>query len=195
MANVELTTVREFVHPEKLFRRLVVGGAGYFSLCGFVFKKSALEKTGYMNEKLLVHQDTDFIFRTSAVAKLLPGRIDQPVVLRRVHTENRISKPRSKSKIYQDRIKMWKATYYWFDLAKLKDKKEIIFNQMLKYCKKSKPLPFEWMNKLPKEIRQLIRLSLFFFEFPSAILNKSYWNSIFLIKLLPVIKRNFRKLF
>ncbi len=195
MSIVEMTTISKTVPPEQLFKMLVNGGAGYFSICGLTLKKSAISQAGYMNEKLKMHEDTDFIFRISAVARLLPGKINEPVVIRRVHEQNRISKPRSKSKIYQDRMKMWKATYQWLIQQDLKTEEEIVFNKILQYCKKSKPLPFIWMSKLPKEFRQFTRLSLLFFEFPSVFFKKLFWKCMFSIRLWPVFRRNLRKLF
>jgi glycosyltransferase involved in cell wall biosynthesis len=194
MGNAQLTTVKNSVPPEALFKTLIVGKLGYFSLCGLTIRKSALRKTGYMNENLYMHEDSNFMYRISAVAKLFPGKIKEPVVIRGVHENNRISKPRSKSDIYKDRMKMWKATYYWFHQAKLKDEEEMILTKILQDCKISKPLPFFWMNKLPAEFNYIIRLILLTIEFPSAIFKKRYWESIFSIKILPVFERNIRKL-
>jgi len=144
MSKVKMTTMTEIVPPEQLFERLVLGGAGYFSICGLILKKSAMAMTGYMNEKLHMHEDTDFIIRISAVVKLLPGSLYDPVVIRRVHKQNRISEPRSKLKIYKDQMKMWFASYKWLHNAGLVDKELIIFNRMAKNCVKHKPLPFIW---------------------------------------------------
>jgi len=191
MASISFTTITKIIPPENLFKTLVLGGAGYFSICALTIKKSILDKIGYMNEDLRLHQDTDFILRLSAVTKLKSGRLNEPVVIRGVHEDNRISKPRSKSKIYQNRMKMWKATHQWLIHQELKDEEEIVFNQMLHYCEKSKPLPFNLMNKYPREFKQLSRLSLFPFDYPTVILKRYYWKKLFNIPLWSLFRRHF----
>ncbi len=66
-----------------------------------------------MEEGLSLHQDTNFIIRVALVSKLLPGRLDMPVTMWRVHNQNRISTPRTKKQIHEDRLKFLMATYCW----------------------------------------------------------------------------------
>ncbi|MHA1267977.1 MAG: glycosyltransferase family 2 protein [Candidatus Helarchaeota archaeon] len=194
MANIGMTTMSEVVLPEDLFEKLLLGGAGYFSICGLVIKKSIIKKVGVMNEKLRLHQDSDFIFRISAVGNLLPGKLDEPVVMRRVHTENRISKPRSKTRIYKDRIKMWKATYQWAHKNSLPDKEQLVFDTILSYCVKSKSLPFEWMKKLPKEFTQLIKLFLLPWDYPQVLIKLDFWKKLLSVPIWNVFLRLFQNL-
>jgi len=192
MADVSLTTMTREVSPDKLFERLVSGGAGYFSIDGFIIKKLVLNKSGFINESLDLHEDTDFIFRLAAVARLLPGRLDKPVTIRRVHELNRISAPRSETAKYKDRLKMWQATHNWLSENHFNVKKQIVLEKMLHFCARSKPLPV-WMQNFPKEIRQLTRLSLFPLDYPFILTQKAYWKRISSIQLWPVFKRNMRK--
>lgn len=150
MAKVDLTTMTKVVTPEKLFGQLVRGTAGHFSLCGLVIKKSALAKVGFMNESLRLHQDTDFIYRLAVAGKLLPGELDQPVVIRRVHVQNRISAPRSEHQIYHERILQYKATYDWLRKNGYKKQSIIFLTRKVRYCVTHKPLPYSWMVNLRK---------------------------------------------
>jgi len=93
MAEERLTTLTKRVPPDQLFYALVDGEAGHFSLDGLVLLSQVLKKTGMMNEELMLHEDTDFIFRLSAVSRLYPGNLVEPVSIRRVHENNRISAP------------------------------------------------------------------------------------------------------
>ena len=194
MGNVEMTTMSKIVHPNELFERLVKVDAGYFSLDGLIIKKSLLLKSLWFNPSLLMHEDTEFIYKLAAVGKLLPGRLEEPVTVRRVHGNNRIVAKRSRWQKYQDIIKMWKSTYNWLDKSSLYFKKILILEKMIHECRKSKPLPFIWMTKLPEEFAQLIRLFLFIFEYPAILLKKYYWRSIFSIQIWPVFKRNIKKI-
>ena len=90
----ELTTMTRHVDPGQLFETLVAGGAGYFCTPGLVVKRSILDKTGLFDENLRLHQDTAMWIKMAAVGCLVPGRLDQPVAMRRIHTRNRITAPR-----------------------------------------------------------------------------------------------------
>jgi glycosyltransferase involved in cell wall biosynthesis len=193
MAGVRMTTMRSEVPPKELFERLILGGAGYFSIDGLTIKKSVMKKSGLMNEGLALHEDTDFIFRLAAVARLLPGQLDKPVTIRRVHELNRISAPRSETAKYKDRLKMWQATHNWLSQNHFNAKKQIVLEKILRFCVRSKPLPV-WMQNFPKEIRQLTRLSLFPVDYPLILTQKAYWKKISSIKFWPVFKRNIRKI-
>jgi glycosyltransferase involved in cell wall biosynthesis len=199
MGNHEMTTMTKIVPPEKLFKKLVLGDAGYFSICGMVVKRTVLKKTGFMNESLRLHQDTDFIFRLAAVGRLLPGSLEQPVVMRRVHGHNRISAPRSEQAVYQARMKMWLVTHDWLKERGLKDERQVLYMALLKFAAGSKPLPFQWITKIPTVsgqpsfFAQLARIFLLPFDHPIVIFTWGYWKLILSISL-SAVKRNLRRL-
>jgi len=176
MKHVDMTTMTQRVKPEDLFETLIKGSVGYFSLNGLVFKRSLISSTGYMNEDLLLHQDTDFSLRLAAVATLLPGRLDEPVAVRRVHDRNRISAPRSPMRVYKDRMKMWSATYRWCKLNVEPDKTRLVLNKLISYAVKYRPIrPFS-LYRFPAYIRKISRLFLLAFDCPSIVLESTYWN-------------------
>ena len=90
----ELTTMTRHVDPGQLFETLLAGDAGYFCTPGLIVKRSLLDKTGLFDENLRLHQDTAMWIKMAAVGRLAPGRLDEPVAMRRVHIHNRITAPR-----------------------------------------------------------------------------------------------------
>jgi glycosyltransferase involved in cell wall biosynthesis len=86
----EVATVDRKANPENLFRFLVQGGAGYIHLNGLVVKKSGLLKVGLLPQ-LRLHQDMVLTIKLAAMLKLVAGDIDNPVSIRRLHLQNRIT--------------------------------------------------------------------------------------------------------
>lgn len=86
----EIATVDEKVTPNELFRFLVMGGAGYIHLNGLVVKKAGLLQVGLL-PKLRLHQDMALTVKLAAKLKLVAGEIHEPVSLRRIHLDNRIT--------------------------------------------------------------------------------------------------------
>jgi glycosyltransferase involved in cell wall biosynthesis len=157
MATIENTTMTKRVTPEQLFPELLSGDSGYFSICGLVIKIPILRKVGFMSEDLHLHEDTDFIYRLSVVGKLMPGELDEPVVIRRVHEQNRISAPRSEQQIYHDRILQYKATYKWLRKNGYKKQSITLLIRMVRYSLSQKPLPYSWMVKLRKLLHDSLK--------------------------------------
>lgn len=112
-AITKLKTMQQVVTPDQLAECLLIGRIGYFHLDGLTIKKTVLEKSGTMNEKLRLHQDTEFILRLAMTAKLLPGKLNEPVAILRVHLTNRISAPRSLAVQYRDQMRFWRSLYQW----------------------------------------------------------------------------------
>ena len=92
-----LTTVREAAPPECLFLALLKGRVGYFCTDGIVFRKSLLEKTGGFPESLAMAEDTCLWLKMACVGRLVAGKIDEPVAMRRVHGSNTIIKGQSRA--------------------------------------------------------------------------------------------------
>lgn len=85
-----LTTMKEFVPAEKLFESMEpIGSLGYFSLDGLTVKKSVFKKTGLLDVKLRLSQDTDISLKMAALCKLVPGNIENPVAYFGLHENNR----------------------------------------------------------------------------------------------------------
>ncbi len=167
-----LITMTKFVPPEELLEKLVLGGAGYFHLNGLVFKRNLVNLTGYMNETLRLHQDNDFMFKLAAVSKLLPGRLDEPVAIRRVHKNNRITAHRSEKQKFYDRMKMWKATYRWFRNNTNYENFSIVLRGITDFWMRQIELQG---NPYINEIKRRFHLMTLPLVFPLVVLIPDYW--------------------
>lgn len=183
MKHVEITTMTKRVKPEELFENLIKGRVGYFSLDALVFKRSLVSETGYMNEDLLLHEDTDYIFRLAAVATLLPGRLDEPVAMRRVHDQNRITAPRSDSKKYRYRMMMFKSLYSWFKRNSTQENASRILFALVAYSMNHKHFNGSRSRFTQSEINRRLRLIFLGFELPEVIFHKLYWRKFLPQKL------------
>lgn len=176
MEKIEMTTMSKVVEPNELFERLLIGNLGYFSLDGLTLSRSVIEKVGLFNEDLLLHEDTEYSLRLAAVACLLPGRLNEPVAVRRVHSTNRISAPISIRKDYRNHMAMWISTYRWLKTQKLSEKQALLFHRMV-----SKSINFKhYINNLdkciPKSILTRLRLFLTTVEYPELLLEPGYFS-------------------
>jgi len=88
----EIATIKESLKPETLFYYMISGKYGYMHLDGFTAKKEALLRVG-MFPDLRLHQDMVFFLKLTVMCKLVPGEIEEPVSLRRLHLQNRITNP------------------------------------------------------------------------------------------------------
>jgi len=85
-----LTTVRRKVPPEELLGELLADNrCSWFHTDGITVRRSLLGRTGLFDEHLRVKQDIVLYRKMAAVGTLLPGRLDEPVSMRRVHAGNR----------------------------------------------------------------------------------------------------------
>ncbi len=89
----ELTTVHIRVPPEDLFNGLLgVKGFGYFSLIALTVKRTALDRLETLfRTDLSMHEDSDLIMRLAWYTRLYAGSIEEPVSMRGVHANNRIT--------------------------------------------------------------------------------------------------------
>jgi glycosyltransferase involved in cell wall biosynthesis len=126
-----LTTIPSRPSGEKLFETLINPGHGHFCTDGIVVKKSVIEKAGYFNPQLRLHQDTDLWIKLSYVGQLLPGITDKAVAMRGVHVNNRIA-----SRGFESKAKLYKSLFDFF-LAKKMSRKAafILFRNYVLYNK------------------------------------------------------------
>ncbi|WP_353147237.1 glycosyltransferase family 2 protein [Chryseobacterium sp.] len=93
----------------------------FFTLDALTIKKSALDACKLkFNPQLRLHQDSDFIFKLSYLCYLKAGTIDQPVAMRGMHDDNRITKIVKYSSQYNQRqFLFWNSLYEWSGKVKL----------------------------------------------------------------------------
>lgn len=105
-----LTTLQECVEPKLLFEHLLDKKKGYLHLDGLVLKKNLFKKCGYFPEHLKLHQDTALIYQVAAFGRLMPGRLAEPVALRGIHAENRITQNKDK---LASKYLLWETLFEW----------------------------------------------------------------------------------
>lgn len=179
MGHVRVTTIENEVSPEDLFRVLIKGGSGHIHLNGLVIKRGLLDKCGYMNEQIAdtLHEDTDFILKAAAVGRLLTGSPIEPTSLRRVHTENRVSAPRSSQAIYHDQMRLRMATYRWCRQQGLREQRKLAFRRALSECILNKPLSPSKQKK-GKYFRNFLALCSWVIHYPEVISERYYWTEL-----------------
>jgi len=114
-----LVTVYKNHSPQEVFRGLLGmnGSFGLIHLDALTVRKSALDKLNpLMKTHLRLHQDTEFLFRLSYYCNLYPGILDEPIAVRGIHEENRITKIDSgKINPASTKVLLWKEMEKWAD--------------------------------------------------------------------------------
>jgi glycosyltransferase involved in cell wall biosynthesis len=175
-ASGKLMTITEEILPEQLFVSLVKGNKGAFSPDGLVVRRTVFQKTGWFPERLSLHQDTVMNIKLAAVAKLVPGRLDEPVAMWRVHDQNRISAKRSNSRIYRDVvIMMWATLWQWGRENLGQEKQQLLVEAFLNaasfHSRFDRPFP-HWARGIQKRV-QLVMLP---FAYPRIAGEVAFWR-------------------
>lgn len=168
-------TMRGNFEPEELLERLVKGGSGYFSPDGLVFKRSLIKQIGLMNTRLRLHEDNEFIFRLAQTRQLFPGSLKKPVTMRRVHTGNSITLPRSEFTKFNNRLRMWSCSYGWFRKNGSENDKTLILKRLFSHIDSyliENPEPNPLIYELKKRI---ILLKVMAIE-PSVVCERLFQN-------------------
>ena len=170
MASIRMTTMEPGIPPGELYATLTRGGRGHIHLNGLVIRREVLSRSGLMDESIAdtLHEDTDFILRLSAVGQLLPGSVEEPTSLRRVHAQNRVSAPRSAESIQRDRMRLRAATYAWMREHGTPIQRDLAFRRLLRQH-------LSW-PVIQSARQRFFRLAGFPFRFPQALTEKSYWR-------------------
>ena len=101
----QLTEEQVQVHHTKIYKPLkgrdvfenffVGGNSGRFHTDGITVKKEVFKRAGIFNESLRLHQDHELWIRIAYHCNLVPGEFENPVALRGLHDENRITRQKS----------------------------------------------------------------------------------------------------
>jgi len=162
----ELTTLSEKVKPKKLFFFLTLAGKGHFSLDGLTVKKKALdEDLGLFSKELKISQDTHFCLKLSIVKNLLPGSTDKAIAMRRVHSENRITRTKAQKMIEYQNI-LWASLLKWSKNKKIgfSEKSLIFFMQF--YCARMAKNLKNDISDFKIRSSMLVSLLIFSFRYP-----------------------------
>lgn len=116
--NTELTTVKKHAEGKDVFYGLLGlknDFGTFFHLNGLTIRQKSIRKNKLnFNEKLRVHQDSDFIIKLAYHSHLKSGNITEAVAIRGVHDDNRINKIPGYSDIfYKNMYKLYTSRYEW----------------------------------------------------------------------------------
>lgn len=106
----KISTFSQKVLPNELFDAVISSKYGYLHLDGLTVKKTVFDKIGYFNEKLLVAEDSDIIYKLALKCKMIESSILEPKALRGIH-ENNIFTRSDLYKVYN--IKLYESIVYW----------------------------------------------------------------------------------
>jgi len=116
--NNQLTTVNHPAEGKDVFYGLLgldKSFGSFFHLNGLTIRHKSIRKNKLrFNEKLRVHQDSDFIIKLAYHSHLKSGNITEAVAVRGVHDDNRITKIEKYSDLYNQRqFLLWDSVFQW----------------------------------------------------------------------------------
>ncbi|MCG9793904.1 glycosyltransferase family 2 protein [Flavobacterium algicola] len=165
-----LFTINQHIVPELLFDALLTGKYGHFSIDGLTVKREVFKAVGYLNENLVVAEDTELIWKMAIKCNLFAGIISNAVAIRGVHEENVFDD----TALYKrNTLKMLVSLLVW------------CANNNVEFSVYDKILNVIWINK-EKQKKTLLQNTYFWGEL--FLPNKALLFSIFAIKYFPVIR-------
>jgi glycosyltransferase involved in cell wall biosynthesis len=174
-----VTTIKAGIPPERLFiEQSPIGGAGHCSLNGLTVKRAVFEKVGLFDNSLILVEDTAFFIKLAACARLLPGRVDIPVAMRRVHASNRITQHRDEGRLWSDRLSIWLSVLRWMRQQRLRRNKEqerVILSKMIWDMYRIAPTSTSRLMCLPTALR---RCFIIFWREPSLFGDRAFSESV-----------------
>lgn len=114
-----LLTVNYHAEGKEVFRGLLgltpKKFGSFFTLDALTVKRSSVESRNlYFNKNLRLHQDSDFIIRLAYHCHLKSGMINQPVAIRGMHDDNRITQIVKYSPQYNEKqFLFWNSLFQW----------------------------------------------------------------------------------
>jgi glycosyltransferase involved in cell wall biosynthesis len=130
-----ITTVRKELQPEELCRSLmgITQFHGYFTVNSVTLRRESLNKLPYLfDDQLMMHEDSDFVFRLSYYLKLYPSEIKQPTCSRGIHETNRITHTLNTHQLAnQSKFYLWRTLSDW-------SVKYEIAHDILQHCNRMK---------------------------------------------------------
>jgi len=172
----EVTTVKKVIRPEDLFVELISGGAGYFSFDGFTARKSLFFRVSFFNEKLIICEDAELMYKLCAKGKLYPGNIEKLVAMRRVHDNNRITcHLADKRKAYGSFIKVLQSLHEWGKHNLTKEQHKLFLHYYISHVRKIDYFDdFRWLDYFISR-KKMCHLSI---DAPMLLIEKYFWRRL-----------------
>ena len=169
-----LTTMKAKVPPEDLFEaQAPIGSQGFCCTDGWTVKQAVFAKTGLFDEHLRLHQDTAMFVKFAALCRMVSGRLDTPVAMRRVHGVNRTTAPRSPTEAYRDRRLMWGTLWRWGKRNLPRARRELVMDRFLS-CGPSLfgVHSHSGARRIAAFLKRMVGLVL---RYPDLFLDKLFW--------------------
>jgi glycosyltransferase involved in cell wall biosynthesis len=168
-----LTTLTQAVVPQDLFATLVDGGHGYFSGNGLVVRRDVFDRTGPFGTHR--HEDTAMWIKMAAVARLVPGRLEEPVAIRRMYDNNRAVEQMPSARRDELRRILWETLWLWSYQNLPADQYQLILRaylyRVLKPCRRD---PGSGWGRMRCSYNRLIRLLL---RHPAISRQRIFWRA------------------
>lgn len=170
-----MDTFTQRVEPEDLFEAYVTGRYGSFSTIGLTVRREIFDKTGLFDERLRLHQDKAMWIKMAAKARLVPGRLDTPVSMRRVHQANRLSPywP-PKPELVKTRTLMWRTLWPWGRKNLTRKQQGLILNAYMAQVMQ----PYRGELSLRRNVRVFWRLMRLAAEHPTVMSLPEFWKTV-----------------
>jgi glycosyltransferase involved in cell wall biosynthesis len=170
--GTELTTMLVSVPPARLLQDLISYEYGFFCTDGIVVRRSLFDRTGLFDVHLRMCQDTAMWQKMAAVGRLVGGRLDRPVAVRRMHGDNRIVTRSAEHPRYA-REMAWTLLRWGFErrldgkkLLLLADQVATLSQESARHERRS------WLGQRSQDARSLIRLLI---TCPAALWSRPVW--------------------
>jgi len=172
----EITTVNREVPPEELFEKILFGGVGYFSFDGFTGKRQLFSKVGMFNENLRYLEDTELAYKLAVKSQLYPGSINEPIAIRRVHRNNRITNLlNNKREIYKYNYQLWDSLMDWSMKNLSREKQTLIALRFVERLRKADYFDDFLYSDYLKSRKKMMKLGI---KNPKLFVNLFFWRMI-----------------
>ena len=169
-----LTTMKAAIPPDALFEaQEPIGNQGFYHIDGWTVNQTVFTKAGLFDDHLRLHQDTAMFVKSAAVCRMVPGQLDAPVAMRRIHDHNRITAPRSPTEAYRDRRLMWGTLWRWGKRNLPRARRELVMDRFLS-CGPSLfgVHSHSGARRIAAFLKRMVGLVL---RYPDLFLDKLFW--------------------
>jgi len=166
-------TMTERVAPDCLFEKHgPIGPCGRCGTAGWVVRRSIFSRTGLFDEHLRLYEDIVLLAKFAAVGKMLPGRLDEPVAIRRIHPTNYSCQPKPPFQDYRARLEMWAALWRWGKRNLSPQRRGLVLEHFVDRARRPYRDPDTFVGRQLLPRLQLTGLALFY---PDIVLEKPFW--------------------
>lgn len=167
-----MTAMAPGVEPEELFAALVLDDRGSFHTNAIVVKRELFERTGLFDTHLRLHQDTAMWVRMAAMGRIVPGRLGEPVAIRRMHGHNRVTSQRTAREKRHTRMLLWRTLWHWSMQHLSPAQQEMLLNALFREYFR----PFRAYPTVLRHLSSAVALNAFPFKHPEALRRRYFWK-------------------